>query len=171
MREPFSFNSFYLLVLRKITNSVTKTTTFPHGGKSEIFFLPYVLDLIKLLRAKILPIFQFEGKTDVWISQVRRVKGITVTSSMIGEEVLSPSPLSSPSLDGVSTANKWQLFSAGFIRCKLVRFSRLLAIMEVAIHPLNNPRKLEKHYSTFRNDEFSAARGEFVGLRIFISFI
>ena len=57
MWEPFSFNSFYLLVLKKITNSVTKTTIFPHGGKSEIFFLSYVLDLIKL--------FQFEGKTDV----------------------------------------------------------------------------------------------------------
>ena len=41
MRKPFSCNSFYLLVLRKITNSVTKTTIFPHGGKSEIFFLPY----------------------------------------------------------------------------------------------------------------------------------
>ena len=52
MREPFSFNSFYLLVLRKITNSVTKTTIFPHGGKSEIFFLPYELDLIKLLKQK-----------------------------------------------------------------------------------------------------------------------
>ena len=38
MRKPFSSNSFYLLVLRKITNSVTKTTIFPHGGKSEIFF-------------------------------------------------------------------------------------------------------------------------------------
>ena len=39
-------------------------TNFPHGGKSEIFFLPYALDLIGL--------FQFEGKTDVWISQVKR---------------------------------------------------------------------------------------------------
>ena len=52
MREPFSFNSFYLLVLRKITNSVTKTTIFPHGGESEIIFLPYVIDLIKLLEPK-----------------------------------------------------------------------------------------------------------------------
>ena len=52
MREPFSVNSFYLLVLRKITNSVTKTTIFPHGGKSEIFFLPYVLDLIDMLEQK-----------------------------------------------------------------------------------------------------------------------
>ena len=52
MRKPFSSNSFYLLVLRKITNSVTKTTIFPHGGKSEIFFLPYVLDLIDLLEQK-----------------------------------------------------------------------------------------------------------------------
>ena len=49
MRKPFSSNSFYLLVLRKITNSVTKRTIFPHGEKLEIFFLPYVLDLIDLL--------------------------------------------------------------------------------------------------------------------------
>ena len=53
MCEPFSFNSFYLVVLRKITNSVTKTTIFSHGGKSDIFFLPYVLDLIKLLEQKL----------------------------------------------------------------------------------------------------------------------
>ena len=52
MREPFSFNSFYLVVLRKITNSVTKKTIFPHGGKSEIFFLPYVLVLMDLLEQK-----------------------------------------------------------------------------------------------------------------------
>ena len=55
MRDPFSFNSFYLLVLRKTKNSVTKMTTFPHGGKSEIFFLPYVLDLINLLEQKFYP--------------------------------------------------------------------------------------------------------------------
>ena len=48
MREPFSFNSFYLLVLRKIMNSLTKMTNFPHGRKPEIFFLQYVLDLIDL---------------------------------------------------------------------------------------------------------------------------
>ena len=35
------------------------------------FFLPYALDLMDLLEQKI---FQFESKTDVWISQVRRVK-------------------------------------------------------------------------------------------------
>ena len=52
MRKPFSSNSFYLLVLRKITNSVTKIAIFPHGGKSEIFFLSYVLDLIDLLKQK-----------------------------------------------------------------------------------------------------------------------
>ena len=82
---------------------------------------------------------------------------------MIGE-VLSPSPSSSPSLDGVSGANKWQLFSAGFIRCKLVRFSRLLAFMEVAIHPLNKPRKLEKH---FRNERVHTpgCKGRFVLVR------
>ena len=84
--------------------------------------------------------------------------GRSLTSSMIGGE-LSPSPSSSPSLDGVSGANKWQLFSAGFTRCKLVRFSRLLAIMEVAIHPLNNPRKLEKHYSTFRKEWVLSSQG------------
>ena len=55
MRKPFSFNSFYLLVLRKIKNSVTIMTTFPHGGKSEIFSLPYVLDLIDLLEQKFYP--------------------------------------------------------------------------------------------------------------------
>ena len=55
MREPFSFNSFYLVVLRKITNSVTKMTNFPHGGISKIFFLLYVLDLIDLLEQKFCP--------------------------------------------------------------------------------------------------------------------
>ena len=60
--KPFSSNSFYLLVLRKITNSVTKITIFPHGEKLEIFFLPYVLDLIHLL--DFLSRFQFEGKND-----------------------------------------------------------------------------------------------------------
>ena len=55
MGESFYFNSFYILVLTKITNSVTKTTIFPHGGKSEIFFLPYVLDLIKLLEQNFYP--------------------------------------------------------------------------------------------------------------------
>ena len=60
MQKPFSCHSFYLLVLRKITNSVTKTTicTWPNWP----------------VRAKILSRFQFEGKTDIWISQVRRVK-------------------------------------------------------------------------------------------------
>ena len=41
---------FYAILLHrncKITNSVTKITIFPHGGKSE-FFLPYELDLIDL---------------------------------------------------------------------------------------------------------------------------
>ena len=55
MREPFFKNSFYLLVLRKITNSLTKMTNFPHGGKSEIFFSPYVLDLIDLMEQKFCP--------------------------------------------------------------------------------------------------------------------
>ena len=35
--------------LTKITNLVIKITIFPHGEKSEILFLPYVLDLIHLL--------------------------------------------------------------------------------------------------------------------------
>ena len=48
MRKPFSSNSFYFIERRKITNSVTNTTIFPHGGKSEIFSLPYVLGLIDL---------------------------------------------------------------------------------------------------------------------------
>ena len=55
MREPFSFNSFYLVVLRKITNSVTKMTNFPHGGISKIIFLLNVLDLIDLLEQKFCP--------------------------------------------------------------------------------------------------------------------
>ena len=63
MPKPFTSNSFYLLVLRKITISQIKMITFPHVGKSEIFILPHVLDLIHV-RAKILLRFQFEGKTD-----------------------------------------------------------------------------------------------------------
>ena len=55
MGESFYFNSFYLLVLSKITNLATKTIIFPHGGKSEIFFLPYVLDLISMLEEKFYP--------------------------------------------------------------------------------------------------------------------
>ena len=74
MREPFFKNSFYWRVLRKITNSVTKMTIFLHERKLEIFFSPYVLDLIDLMEQKIMPRFQFKGKTDVWISQVRSVK-------------------------------------------------------------------------------------------------
>ena len=38
----------YFIKVPKITNSLTKMTNFLHGGKSEIFFLPYVLDLIDL---------------------------------------------------------------------------------------------------------------------------
>ena len=55
MREPFFLNSFYLLVLRKITNSLTKMTNFPHGGNQKYFFLPYVLDLIDLLEQNFCP--------------------------------------------------------------------------------------------------------------------
>ena len=53
-----------------MSNSVTKITIFPHGGKSENFFAIFTWPV----RAKILSRFQFEGKTDVWISQIRRVK-------------------------------------------------------------------------------------------------
>ena len=63
MRKPFSSNLFYLLVLRKITNSVTKITIFLHGRKSEIFFLPYVLDLIHLLEQKFCPDSNLRVKT------------------------------------------------------------------------------------------------------------
>ena len=52
MRKSFSSNSFYLIVLRKITNPVTKIAIFPHGGKSVIIFLPYILDLMDLLEQK-----------------------------------------------------------------------------------------------------------------------
>ena len=55
MSETFSSNSFYLIDLRKITNSVTKITIFPHGGKLKIIFLPCVLDLINVLEQKICP--------------------------------------------------------------------------------------------------------------------
>ena len=68
MREPFSFNSFYLIVLRKITNSLTKMTNFPHGGKSEKIFFAICTWPNSPVRAKILSRFQFEGKNDVWIS-------------------------------------------------------------------------------------------------------
>ena len=37
----------------------------PVWGKIRNIFLPYVHDLIKLLKQKKLPRFQFEGKTDV----------------------------------------------------------------------------------------------------------
>ena len=52
MRKPFSCNSSYWLVLRKITISVIKMSILLHGGKSEIYILPYVLDLMDLLEQK-----------------------------------------------------------------------------------------------------------------------
>ena len=76
MRKPFSSNSFCLLILRKITNSVTKITIYLHGRKSDIIFLSYVLDLIHLLDQNFLSRFQSEGINEAWISQVRRVKRI-----------------------------------------------------------------------------------------------
>ena len=82
MREPFSFNSFYLLVWRKITNSVTKTTVFPHGGKSEIIFLPYVLDLIKLLEQKFYPDSNLRVKLMYEsVKYVRRVNNISISGA------------------------------------------------------------------------------------------
>ena len=49
----------------------------------KYFLLPYVLDLIKLLEQKICQDSNFEGKTDVWISQVRRDKAIVYTSERL----------------------------------------------------------------------------------------
>ena len=49
-------------------------TNFPHGGKSEIFFFTICTWPNWPVGAKFLSGFQIEGKTDVWISQVRRVK-------------------------------------------------------------------------------------------------
>ena len=63
MRKPISSNSFYLVILRKITNSVSKITISPHGGKSEIFFLSYVLDLIHLLEQEFGPDSNMRVKT------------------------------------------------------------------------------------------------------------
>ena len=57
MQKPFSSNSFYFIERRSFTENsvtkITKITLFPHGGKSEIFSLPYVLDLPDLLEQKI----------------------------------------------------------------------------------------------------------------------
>jgi len=74
MRKSFSSNSFYLLVLKKITNSVTKMIIFPHGGKSEIIFFATCTWPYWHVWANFLSRFQIEGKIDVWISQVVRVK-------------------------------------------------------------------------------------------------
>ena len=53
-------HSFYLLVLRKITNSVIKIAISPHGGKSELFSQVLIdLDLEEIFLSR----FQFEGKT------------------------------------------------------------------------------------------------------------
>ena len=53
MGESFYFDSFYLLVLRKITNLVSKINIFLHGGKLEIFF--YHMYLRNMLEQKICP--------------------------------------------------------------------------------------------------------------------
>ena len=49
-------------------------TNFPHGGISKIFFFTVCIWPNRPVAAKNLSGFQFEGKSDVWISQVRRVK-------------------------------------------------------------------------------------------------
>ena len=48
-------------------------TNFPHGGSSKIFFFTICTWPNRPVGAKILSGFQIEGKTYVWISQVRRV--------------------------------------------------------------------------------------------------
>ena len=55
MWKPFSSKSFCFIERRKMTNSVLKITVFPLEGKLEIFFLPYVLDLIQLLEQNVCP--------------------------------------------------------------------------------------------------------------------
>ena len=62
--KPLSSNSFYLLVLRKITNSVTKITIFQHERKFEMVFFPYLLDLIHLFEQNIFPDFNLRVKLD-----------------------------------------------------------------------------------------------------------
>ena len=67
MRNPFSYNSFYLLVVRKITNTVTKITIFPRRKIGNISFAICTWPNSSV-RAKILSKFQFEGKNHVWIN-------------------------------------------------------------------------------------------------------
>ena len=57
MRKPFSSNSFYLVVLRKITISVTKMTM-----EENRFFFTICNWPNGPVKAIILPRFQFEGK-------------------------------------------------------------------------------------------------------------
>ena len=114
MRRPFSSNSFYFPVLRHVTISVRgrSQTTFTRGGgrwskkdkfcKHSLwtppnkklpffcmeenwiyFFATYTwpnwpVRAISLLR------FQFEGETDVWISQIRHVKGYNPQHYLLG---------------------------------------------------------------------------------------
>ena len=60
--------------LEKIFLKFLAEAIFPQGGKSEIFFFAICTRANGYVRANILLRFQFEGKTDVWISQVRHVK-------------------------------------------------------------------------------------------------
>ena len=76
----FSSNSFYFIELRKITNSITKITIFPHGIIRNIF-LPYVLDLINLLEQIIEQRSQFRGKNNESINQVRCVELVKIGST------------------------------------------------------------------------------------------
>ena len=68
MRKPFSFNSFYLQVLSESHKFSNKMTKWKKIG--NMFFTIWTWPNWPI-GAKILLRFQFEGKTDVWISQIR----------------------------------------------------------------------------------------------------
>ena len=87
MRKPFSSNSFYLLVLTKITNSVAKITIFPHGGKSKFFFAICTWP-IHLLLQKFCRDSNLRVKNDVWISQVRLVQSSLLLQTLKFEMIL-----------------------------------------------------------------------------------
>ena len=71
MRKPFSFNSFYLQVLSESHKFSNKMTKWKKIG--NMFFTIWTWPNWPI-GAKILLRFQFEGKTDVWISQIRGIK-------------------------------------------------------------------------------------------------
>ena len=51
-----------------------KESSLPHGGISKIFFLDHFFHHFQAKNCIFGYRFHFEGKNDVWISQVRRVK-------------------------------------------------------------------------------------------------